>query len=131
MQDPPKKFLRHSSLPLLLLALLPPRLAQAGDSSSAARLEVDAREISRKMLHAREELPAKPGPLVLWFPKWIPGTHAPGGPIQNIGGLRLETPDGKPISGRRDETEVCRLECTVPDDVDRIVVRLDYICNQP
>ena len=117
-------------LPLLLSALLSPSLAQAGDTSSDVRLEVDAREISRKILHAREELPAKPGPLVLWYPKWIPGTHAPGGPIQNIGGLRLETPGGKPISWRRDETEVCRIECTVPDDVDGIVVRLDYICNQ-
>src|SRR6266566_17217 len=131
MKNLPKNFMSQCSLPLLLSALVSLSLAHAGDSSSGVRLEVDAREISRKMLHAREELPAKPGPLVLWFPKWIPGTHAPGGPIQNIGGLRLETPDGKPISWRRDETEVCRLECTVPDDVDGIVVRLDYICNQP
>src|SRR6266436_8130898 len=113
------RFTSQCPLPLLLSALLSPGLAHGGDSSSGVRLEVDAREISRKMLHAREELPAKPGHLVLWFPKWIPGTHAPGGPIQNIGGLRLETPDGKPISWRRDETEVYRLECTVPDDVQR------------
>ena len=95
------------------------------------RLEVDARELPRKLLHAREELSAQPGPLVLWYPKWIPGTHAPGGPIQNLGGLRLETPDGHPISWRRDEAEVCRIECTVPGGADRIVARLDYICNQP
>jgi len=29
------------------------------------------------------------------------------------------------------ETEPYRIECTVPDGVDRVVVRLDYICNQP
>jgi hypothetical protein len=92
------------SIPLLLSALLSQSLVHAGDSSSTVRLEVDAREISRKLLHAREELPARPGHLVLWYPKWIPGTHSPGGPIQNIGGLRIETPDGKPISWRRDET---------------------------
>lgn len=95
------------------------------------RLEADAREISRKLLRAREEIPAKPGKLALWYPKWIPGIHAPGGAIQNLGGLRLETPDGKAIAWRRDETEVYRIECTVPSGVNRVVARLDYICNQP
>src|SRR5438034_699493 len=61
----------------------------------------------------------------------MPGTHGPGGPVQNIAGLRVETPDGQPIAWRRDETEPYRIECTVPDGVDRVVVRLDYICNQP
>jgi hypothetical protein len=46
------------------------------------RLEVDAREISRKLLHTRLEIPVRPGKLALWYPKWIPGTHAPGGPVQ-------------------------------------------------
>src|SRR5688500_17744021 len=95
------------------------------------RLEADAREISRKLLHVREEIPAKPGKLALWYPKWIPGIHAPGGAIKNVGGLRLETPDGKAIAWRRDEGEVYRIECTVPAGVTRLVVRLDYICNQP
>src|SRR5436305_6910663 len=61
----------------------------AAEAAPTLRLDVDAREISRKLLHAREEIAAKPGPLALWYPKWIPGTHAPGGPVQNIGGLRL------------------------------------------
>ena len=26
-----------------------------------------------------------------WYPKWIPGTHAPSGPLDTVGGLRLET----------------------------------------
>ena len=60
-----------------------------------------------------------------------PWTHSPGGPIQNLGGMRLETIDGKPIPWRRDEAEVCRIQCTIPSGVEKIVVRLDYICNQP
>ena len=32
-------------------------------------LDVDAREISRSLLHARLEIPAKPGELVVWYPK--------------------------------------------------------------
>ncbi len=102
-----------------------------GQEPGAIRLEVDSREISRKLLHAREEIPVRPGKLALWFPKWVPGTHSPGGPVQNIGGLRLETPQGAAVPWRRDETEPCRLECAVPEHVDTLVVRLDYICNQP
>ncbi len=105
--------------------------AHAAETAPTLRLEVDAREISRQLLHARQEIPAPPGPLALWYPKWIPGTHAPGGPVQNIAGLRLETPEGQPISWRRDEAEPCRIQCAVPDGADGLIVRLDYICNQP
>src|SRR5215510_13180552 len=107
-------------LPICLSTLISTRLLHAADLSATIRLEVDASEISRKLLHAREEIPVRPGHLALWYPKWIPGTHAPGGPIQNIGGLRLETGDGKPISWRRDEAEVFRIECTVPESAKRI-----------
>ena len=40
---------------------------------------------------------ASPVQLKLWFPKWVPGTHGPNGPVQNVGGLRFETPEGKPL----------------------------------
>ncbi len=119
---------RVSRLPLLLL--LGAAAAIQVRAASDIRLEIDAREISRRLLHAREEIPAHPGKLALWFPKWLPGTHSPGGPIENIGGLYLETPSGQAIEWKRDGAEPCRLECTVPTNVDHIVLRLDYICNQ-
>ncbi len=115
----------------LLGLILGGACARAAETAPTLRLEVDAREISRQLLHARQEIPAPPGPLSLWYPKWVPGTHAPGGPVQNIAGLRLETPEGKPIPWRRDEAEPYRIACTVPDSTDRVIVRLDYICNQP
>jgi predicted metalloprotease with PDZ domain len=76
-------------------------------------------------------MPCQPGKLGLWYPKWIPGTHAPSGPIQDIAGLRLETPDGKPLPWRRDESDVFKVECDVPDGVHEIVARLDLICSGP
>jgi predicted metalloprotease with PDZ domain len=112
--------------PILLLLTL---AAFAG--AADIHLQVDAREISRSLLHARIEIPAAPGPLVLWYPKWIPGVHAPGGPSENIGGLRFETANGAPIEWKRDEVELNRFELTVPAGADRVVARLDYICNQP
>ncbi len=95
------------------------------------RMDVDARELNRALLHARLEMPAAAGELVLWYPKWIPGVHAPGGPSQNLAGLRFETAKGQPIPWRRDDEELNRFLLTVPAGADRVIVKRDYICNQP
>jgi len=95
------------------------------------KLTVDASEISRKLLHARIELPVKPGHLELWYPKWIPGIHAPRGPISNITGLRIKSHKGKVIQWNRDRHERYLFHCDIPDGVKKIVIQLDYICNQP
>lgn len=94
-------------------------------------LDVDAREISRSLLHARLEIPAKPGELVVWYPKWIPGVHAPAGPVQNLAGLRFEGAAGETLEWKRDEVEMNRFLITVPAGADRVIAKLDYICNQP
>ncbi len=94
------------ALSFAALALLPARAAE----TNTIQLQVDAREIQRRLVHAREEIPAHPGKLALWYPKWIPGTHAPCGPVENIGGLWLETPQGNPIEWHRDGAEPCRIE---------------------
>ncbi len=102
--------------------------ARAGEGTTL-QLEVDARDLPRRLMHTRIEVPCRPGKLALWFPKWVPGTHAPCGPVQDVAGLRLETPQGKPVAWRRDETDVYRVECDVPEGVKSLIVRLDTICN--
>lgn len=94
-------------------------------------LHVDATELPRRLLHARMEMDVTPGQMVLWYPKWIPGTHAPSGPIQNIGGMRLRTADGRAIRWQRDEVEMYRIIADVPKDAGKLVIELDYITNQP
>ncbi len=94
------------------------------------QLEVDARDLPRRLLHSRIEVTCRPGKLALWFPKWVPGTHAPCGPVENVAGLRLEAPEGKPLTWRRDDVESYRIECTVPEGVRSLIVRLDTICNE-
>ncbi len=95
------------------------------------QIEVDARDLPRRLLHTLVHGPCKPGKLALWFPKWVPGVHGPSGPVQNVGGLRLETTAESPLPWHRDESEPFRIECEVPDGLDKIRVRLDTICNQP
>ncbi len=116
-------------LPALFLSLLSLRTASA--AVPTIQLDVDAREISRALVHARMEIPATAGEFVVWYPKWIPGVHAPGGPVQNLAGLRFETPKGEPVVWHRDDEEMNRFHLTVPAGVDRVVAKVDYICNQP
>jgi predicted metalloprotease with PDZ domain len=61
----------------------------------------------------------------------VPGTHGPYGPVQNVGGLRVHTPDGQTLKWQRDELEPFRVECDVPDGAREITVLLDTICNEP
>jgi len=121
-----------SPVVLLLLVLsaasanvaAPRALAGAGPTLG---IEVDARDLPRRLVHTRIQVPCQPGELRLWFPKWVPGTHGPYGPIQNVGGLYLETPEGKRLDWRRDEVELCRISCQVPAGVHQITVKLDTI----
>ncbi len=94
------------------------------------RLEVDARDLPRHLVHSRITIPCRSGKLALWYPKWLPGTHAPCGPVQEVAGLRIATPAGQPVPWHRDETDVYRVGCEVPPGVDSLVVRLDLICDK-
>jgi predicted metalloprotease with PDZ domain len=123
-----KAVLSTLALAGLLLTAAPASQVAAG---ADIRVDVDAREISRSLLHARIELPATAGEFVVWYPKWIPGVHAPSGPSENIAGLRFETPKGDVIQWRRDDEEMNRFILTVPPNTTRVIAKLDYICNQP
>src|SRR5438876_5102573 len=76
-------------------------------------LRVDATEAPRKIYHAEMNIPASPGPMTLFYPKWIPGEHAPTGPITDLAGLEISA-DGKPIQWKRDSVEMFGFHITVP-----------------
>ena len=128
MNQPP--FIVRHFLRAVLLSLLVAVLPAFAAPPTEIKVEVDAREISRSLLHARLEIPAAPGEFVVWYPKWVPGVHSPAGPVQNLAGLRFETVAGAPIAWRRHDVELHRFHLTVPQGMDRVIARLDYICNQ-
>jgi predicted metalloprotease with PDZ domain len=77
------------------------------------RLAVDATDTVHAIFRVHETIPAKPGPLVLLFPKWIPGNHGPTGPIDKFAGLTIRAA-GKPLVWRRDTVDVYAFHVTVP-----------------
>jgi predicted metalloprotease with PDZ domain len=98
-------------------------------SAQTIRLNVDATQASRGVLRVTEKLPVTPGPLTLFYPKWIPGEHSPTGPINDLVGLKLSG-NGKSIPWRRDDVEMFAFNCEVPAGVSELEISLDDV-SQP
>jgi predicted metalloprotease with PDZ domain len=89
-------------------------------------LTVDATKTRQKLLHARLEIPVKPGPLTIYYPKWIPGEHGPNGPITSLTGLNFEG-NGKAIPWRRDLLDTFTFHVNVPEGVSQLIANYDFI----
>ncbi len=105
-------------------------LATAARTAPTLDMEVDITDLPRQLIHAKISVPAKHGPLALWYPKWVPGIHAPRGPVQNLAGFRITSPAGEKLDWRRDDEELYRFQVDVPEGVESVLVHLDYIANQ-
>jgi len=97
--------------------------AQAGPTIT---LNVDATQAPMKIVHTHMVMPVHAGELTLYYPKWIPGEHAPDGPILNLTGLKF-TANGMSIPWRRDLLDMFTFHLTVPRGVSSLNVDLDYI----
>src|SRR5881296_1740872 len=89
-------------------------------------LRVDAKEAPRKIYHAELNIPATPGPMTLFYPKWIPGDHAPTGPINDLAGLRISA-SGQPLFWKRDSIELFAFHIDVPQGASSVDVKLDFL----
>ena len=108
---------------------------QPAFAADTMHVTIDARELPRKLLLAQIDLPlspqAKSHQLALWYPKWVPGSHGPGGPVENLAGLIIEDGDGNLLTWKRTPGEVYRLEVDVPPGTEQLRIELRYITNQP
>lgn len=94
-------------------------------------LDVDTIGPQRGIWHVRETVPvARPGRLTLRYPQWLPGNHAPSGPIEALAGLTF-TAGTRILTWRRDPVDVYAFHVDVPAGVDRIVASFDYLTDQP
>lgn len=113
------------SLFLFLTAILV-LIAPASWASESISLTVDATKTQQKILRVHESIPVKPGPLTLYYPKWIPGEHGPSGPISSLTGLKV-TGNGKAIPWLRDLLDVYTFHVDVPAGVNQLDVNFDFI----
>ncbi|MGC1535446.1 MAG: M61 family peptidase [Candidatus Sulfotelmatobacter sp.] len=89
-------------------------------------LSVDATSTPRKIFHAKLKIPASAGDLTLYYPKWIPGEHAPDGPVIDLAGLKF-TAGGKILKWRRDLLDGFTIHVEVPAGENEVNAELDFL----
>ncbi|HEV2320953.1 MAG TPA: M61 family peptidase, partial [Gammaproteobacteria bacterium] len=113
---------RYLPFSLALLAVTTALPAQAAD----IRLDVDLTGSARQLFHGHEVIPVQPGPLTLYYPKWIPGEHSPSGPLENLAGLKLSA-GGKTLAWRRDPVDMYALHLEVPQGASSLEADFDFL----
>lgn len=125
---------RALALSVLLTLTTTPALAQTPPPAGSAwpgtlRINVDARDLDRRIFKVTATVPAKPGPLTLLYPQWLPGNHSPSGPIDKLAGLQV-TANGKPLKWERDQFNVYAFKVDVPQGATEVVARFNYLSSQ-
>ena len=89
-------------------------------------LRVDATDLDRKIVRVRETLPVRPGPLVLYYPGWIPGHHANTGPLSRFAGLMVRAGE-RVFDWRRNPVEMGAFHLDVPVGVNTLELEFQYL----
>lgn len=95
------------------------------DYPGVLTLAVDVSDVERRVFRVRESIPVAPGPLTLLYPKWLPGNHAPTGPIEQLAGLTIRA-GGERLAWWRDPVDLHAFHLDVPAAVDRLDVEFQF-----
>jgi predicted metalloprotease with PDZ domain len=111
----------------LALALLAFVAVPSSGFAQNIELTVDASDVSRKMIHVREVIPAAAGqPLALHYPRWIPGRHRPVGQIANVTEFRVRAGDAA-LDWKRDDADPFTVRVTPPPGATAVEVTFDLL----
>lgn len=90
-------------------------------------LDVDATDIAQGIWQVRETIPvAVTGPMVLLYPKWLPGNHAPRGQVEKLAGLEVRA-GGRIVPWTRDPVDVFAFHLDVPAGTRALDVRFQFL----
>ena len=91
------------------------------------RLRVDATDVGRRIYRVHEVIPrCQPGPMVLLYPKWLPGFHAPQAPIELFSGLKI-TAAGGDLPWKRHPVTVNAFYVDVPHGAEEIQAEFQFL----
>jgi len=141
-----RSLLTGAGLALVLAATAMPAMAQVGTPALARQnpaipepqdrdypgvigYHVDATDLAHQVIRVRQTIPVAPGPLTLLYPKFLPGNHAPTGPIQLVSGLTA-TGGGQRIAWQRDTIDPYAFHFVIPEGMSELEVRFEWL-TQP
>jgi predicted metalloprotease with PDZ domain len=118
--------LSRSLTPVVALLWVVASLLPVAAQQAPIQITADLTDAPRKLYHAEIELPVKPGPATFITPEWIPGTHMPAGPAEDIAGVVFSA-NGKALPWRRDDVNLYEFHVNVPEGVSTLHAHLDCI----
>ena len=90
------------------------------------QLKVDASDTSHRIVRVHETLSGVSPDTVLLYPKWLPGTHAPEGTLDRLGGIRI-TANGATVTWKRDPVDVFAFRLNLKPGTHAIDIDFDYL----
>ena len=111
-------------------APMPPAIAEPRDVDYAGgviTLEIDATDTTRGIFLGRERIPlANDDPITLLYPQWLPGNHAPRGPLNLFAGLEVRA-NGERVAWRRDPVNVYAFHIDPPAGARELEVSFQFL----
>ncbi|MEG1452259.1 M61 family metallopeptidase [Brevundimonas sp.] len=93
-------------------------------------LWVDATDIERRIMSVRQSIPVtQSGPMVLFYPQWLPGNHGPVSPISQIANLQFSA-NGQRIEWVRNTLHPWSYQVTIPEGVTSLEVSFQWLTPQ-
>jgi predicted metalloprotease with PDZ domain len=89
-------------------------------------LAVDATDFERRILRVHETLTGVGAEVILLYPKWLPGNHAPQGPLDRFSGLKISA-GGAPLSWMRDPVDVYAFRVKIAPGTASIDIDFEYL----
>jgi predicted metalloprotease with PDZ domain len=119
--------------PLMLAALSTIALAQPIPDArdvpypGTMALNIDATDTARGIFRVNQTIPvSEAGPMVLLFPEWLPGAHAPRGQIEKLAGLTIKA-GTKTLLWKRDAGDVFAFHIIVPEGTRTLSLSFQFL----
>ncbi len=91
------------------------------------RIDVDASDTARAIYRVKQIIPVpQAGRFTLLYPEWLPGNHAPRGPINLVAGFKFSG-GGRTLTWSRDPADVYAFHVDVPAGVREIVAEFQHL----
>lgn len=113
------------SIPSVMLAQKRATAVATGPAPTIS-VAVDATDAPRHIFHSKVTIPATPGMLTVYYPKWIPGEHGPTGPVVDQMGIFFRA-NGADLKWRRDPLDMYTYQVSVPAGVTSVEASMDYV----
>jgi predicted metalloprotease with PDZ domain len=109
-------------------APLPAPIAAPADTPypGTISLLVDVTNVADRILNVHETIPIKGRDITLLYPEWLPGTHSPSNPVEELAGLVI-TANGKRIPWMRDRVNMYAFHIEAPKDATTLDINFQFL----